>query len=60
VTYRWLEADLSAAVMRGRWDRLFRRASGERAGAMWSAPDPVPSVLLAARAAWVRIARRMP
>jgi predicted ATP-grasp superfamily ATP-dependent carboligase len=60
VTYRWLEADLSAAAMERRWDRLLRRTPGPRAGAMWSARDPVPSALLAGRAAWVRLARRMP
>jgi predicted ATP-grasp superfamily ATP-dependent carboligase len=60
VTYRWLEADVSAAAMERRWQRLLRRAGPPRSGAMWAADDPAPSALLALRAAWVRAARRLP
>lgn len=49
VTYRWLEADLIAAL-RGEPRRLFGRAPRPRAGAMWAGDDPVASALLAGQA----------
>ena len=42
VTYRWLEADLSAALMAGDWGRLWRRTPAPRVGAMWSPPTRCP------------------
>jgi len=59
VTYRWLEADLSAAF-RGAPNLLFECPRGPRVGSMWASDDPVASVLLAASAAGVRLRRRLP
>ena len=50
VTYRWLEAELMAAL-HGRPRLIARRAPAPRTGAMWSRDDPRPGVLLGARAA---------
>ena len=54
VTYRWLEADVVAAL-RGQRRRL-RPVAPPRAGAMWAADDPVASLVLggAAAATWTR------
>jgi predicted ATP-grasp superfamily ATP-dependent carboligase len=46
VTYRWLEADIVAAL-KGRPGRLRRPAGAPRTGAMWAIDDPVPGPLLA-------------
>jgi predicted ATP-grasp superfamily ATP-dependent carboligase len=59
VTYRWLEADLTAAFGGDR-RVLLARASRPRAGAMWAGDDPLPSLALTAGAAWARIRRRLP
>jgi predicted ATP-grasp superfamily ATP-dependent carboligase len=59
VNYRWLEADVSA-FFHGKPGRLMRRAASPRVGAMWTADDPVPSLLLAWHAAKIRLAARMP
>jgi predicted ATP-grasp superfamily ATP-dependent carboligase len=58
VTYRWLEAELTAAY-NGEVGRLRHRAPRPRVGAMWAGDDPVPSVLLAAEAATARVRRRV-
>jgi predicted ATP-grasp superfamily ATP-dependent carboligase len=58
VSYRWLEADLVAAL-RGTPDRLLRRAGGPTTGAMWDAADPVPAALLAGLAVASRPAKRV-
>lgn len=57
VTYRWLEADLSATLqgVRGR----LAPVRGPRAGAMWAGDDPVPSMLMAARMVTGRTARSL-
>ena len=47
VTYRWLEADLVAAL-RGSPRRLLRRAPEPHTGPAWAAGDPMPGVLLGA------------
>ena len=47
VTYRWLKADVTAAV-HGRPRRLLQRSRGPRTGAMWAGDDLLPSALLAA------------
>ena len=46
VRYRWLEGEL-AAVSKGELRRLATRPVRHTAGAMWSADDPVPGMLLA-------------
>ena len=56
VSYRWLEADLSAALQ-GAPRRLFARRSGPRVGAMWASDDVVPSALLTAQAVTERVNR---
>ena len=50
VTYRWLEADVYAAL-HGDVRSLLRRSPSPRVGAFWSAADPVPGVLLSAGSA---------
>ncbi len=57
VTYRWLEADIIAALQ-GEPRRLLERPSGPRTGAMWARDDPVPSAILAGQAARGWLARR--
>jgi predicted ATP-grasp superfamily ATP-dependent carboligase len=47
VTYRWLEADLVAAL-RGSPRRLLGRAPAPHTGPTWAAGDPLPGVLLGA------------
>ena len=59
VTYRWLEADFSAAL-RGSPRLLLDRARSPRTGSMWASDDPLASVFLAASAAGARIRRRLP
>lgn len=59
VTYRWLEADLTAAL-RGTPRLLLDRAGSPRTGSMWASDDPLASVFLATSALGVRIRRRMP
>jgi predicted ATP-grasp superfamily ATP-dependent carboligase len=49
MTYRWLEADLVAAV-RGAPARLFERAPHPSTGAAWASDDPLPGVLLSVSA----------
>jgi predicted ATP-grasp superfamily ATP-dependent carboligase len=58
VTYRWLEGEIAAAFNGARRE-LFAPAPRPRSGAMWASDDPVPSAMLAAEAAWARIARRL-
>lgn len=58
VTYRWLEADLTAAY-NGDLALLRRRAPRPRVGAMWAADDPLASALLASDAAAARVRRRL-
>ncbi len=59
VSYRWLEADLTAAL-RGAPGPLFERTARPRAGSMWASDDPLASALLAASAVGVRVRRRLP
>jgi predicted ATP-grasp superfamily ATP-dependent carboligase len=59
VTYRWLEAELTAAYGGAR-RLLVTRAPRPRVGAMWAADDPLPSLALTVGAAWARIRRRLP
>lgn len=59
VTYRWVEADLIAAV-RGSPARLFKRAPRPRAGAWWASDDPLPALALGVDAIWKRVHRRLP
>jgi predicted ATP-grasp superfamily ATP-dependent carboligase len=47
VTYRWLEADLVAAL-RGSPRRLLGRAPAPNTGPTWATGDPLPGVLLGA------------
>jgi predicted ATP-grasp superfamily ATP-dependent carboligase len=47
--YRWLEADLT--VLRHRWRPLL----GPRAGALWDARDPIPGLVMGARATRQRV-----
>jgi predicted ATP-grasp superfamily ATP-dependent carboligase len=47
VTYRWLKADVIAAV-RGDLSRLLSRSRSPRTGAMWMSGDPAPGAVLAA------------
>ncbi len=59
VTYRWLDADITAAY-NGAAKVLLSRAPRPRVGAMWAPDDPVPSAILAGDAARQRIGRRLP
>ena len=59
VTYRWLEADLLAAI-HGSPQLLFERQAHPKTGAMWSAADPLPSLMLATYAATGWLARQLP
>lgn len=59
VRYRWLEADLTAAL-RGRPRRLLTGGRGRTAGAMWAADDPLAGVMLAADGVAARLGRRLP
>ena len=47
VTYRWLEADVVAAL-RGSPGLLLRRAPAPRVGPFWAADDPLPGLAYAA------------
>jgi len=58
VTYRWLEADLMAA-MRGAPRRLLSRPPGPRTGPMWAPDDPVASALFAAGSVGGAVTRRL-
>ncbi|MEA2404021.1 MAG: hypothetical protein QOE08_668 [Thermoleophilaceae bacterium] len=58
VTYRWFEAELLAAI-HGSPRVLLGRPRRPRVGAMWSAADPVPGVLLGGRALAEWLARRV-
>jgi hypothetical protein len=58
VTFRWLEADLADLISRRQVTTGFG-GRGPRTGAMWSADDPIGSVLLAYDAIWMRVARRL-
>lgn len=59
VTYRWMEADLIAAL-RGTPARLLRRAPHPQTGAWWARDDPLPAVALGVDAIWKRLHRRLP
>lgn len=54
VTFRWLEADIMAAVD-GSPRALFERAGRPSAGAAWAAVDPVPGAVLSWHAVAVRV-----
>jgi len=58
VTYRWLEADLTAA-RHGNVKLALRRAPAPRAGAMWAADDPLPALLLSGDVLGARIRQRL-
>jgi predicted ATP-grasp superfamily ATP-dependent carboligase len=58
MTYRWLEADLVAAV-RGAPERLLERTPQPRTGAAWAAGDPLPGVLLGMSAVGSRVLRKL-
>ncbi|MGH2837074.1 MAG: ATP-grasp domain-containing protein, partial [Thermoleophilaceae bacterium] len=58
VTYRWLEADLMAA-MHGMAGRLRTGAGRPRTGPMWSGDDPVSSALFALAAVGGPLRRRL-
>jgi predicted ATP-grasp superfamily ATP-dependent carboligase len=58
MTYRWLEADLVAAV-RGAPARLFERAPQPSTGAAWASGDPLPGVLLSVSALGSRVMRML-
>lgn len=57
VTYRWLEAEVHAAL-HGDVRSLAWRAPRPAVGAMWAADDPVPSALLAGQAVGGWLARQ--
>jgi len=61
VTYRWVEADMIAAL-RGSPGRLRRRSPSPqpRAGAWWASDDPLPALALGVDAIWKRVHRRLP
>ena len=56
VTYRWLEADIAAAV-RGAPRRLMGRSPRPHTGASWAAGDPLPGLLLGAETVTSRALR---
>jgi hypothetical protein len=56
MTYRWLEADVVAAV-RGAPARLFERVPQPSTGAAWAAGDPMPGLLLGLSAVGSRALR---
>jgi predicted ATP-grasp superfamily ATP-dependent carboligase len=58
VSFRWLEADVSAAL-RGEPRILLARGPRPRSGAMWATDDPIAAALLAADAIRVRARRRI-
>jgi len=58
VTYRWLEADVMAA-MRGAPRALFARVPRPRTGPMWARDDPVASAMFAAGSVGGALARRL-
>ncbi|MBA2474510.1 MAG: ATP-grasp domain-containing protein [Actinobacteria bacterium] len=57
-TYRWLEADLVAAL-RGAPRLLLGSGSRPRVGAVWAAEDPFASAVLSGRGVVQRLARRI-
>jgi len=59
VTYRWVQADVSAALG-GMPKRLLRRAPRPRAGAFWASDDPVAGALMAVDTAAEFVKRRLP
>jgi len=59
VTYRWLRADVAAA-MGGAPGALLRRASRPRTGAVWAADDPLPALVSTAGTAALAARRRLP
>jgi predicted ATP-grasp superfamily ATP-dependent carboligase len=59
VTYRWLEADVLAAI-HGMPRYLLERQAHPKTGAMWSGDDPLPGVVLATAAATGWFARQLP
>ena len=58
VTYRWLEADIMAAL-RGSPRDLFRRAPSPRVGDVWARDDPLPGVFYGLEAASKRLVPRL-
>jgi predicted ATP-grasp superfamily ATP-dependent carboligase len=58
VSYRWLEADLMAA-MHGRPQHLLSRVPRPRTGPMWARDDPAASAVFAASALGGPLARRL-
>src|SRR4051794_19684951 len=59
VSYRWLKADVTAAV-RGNPRRLLFRSPSPRTGAMWASDDPVPGAVLAIGGRGERMLARLP
>jgi predicted ATP-grasp superfamily ATP-dependent carboligase len=58
VSYRWLEADMTA-VLRGASPALLAPARPPRTGSMWSLDDPVSGAILAGSAVMSRVRRRV-
>ncbi len=58
VTYRWMEADLLAAL-RGSPHLLLRKGPRPTVGAMWAPDDPLPGPILAATALGSRLRKRL-
>jgi predicted ATP-grasp superfamily ATP-dependent carboligase len=58
VTYRWVEADLIAALT-GTTGRLFSRPARPRTGPMWAGDDPVASALFGTLAVTGPLSRRL-
>lgn len=56
VSFRWLEADLVAAL-RGLPHLLLRRSPAPRVGAAWAADDPAPGIVGAVDSALARLGR---
>lgn len=59
VTYRWLEADLTAA-RHGELALALRRTPAPRVGAMWASDDPLPGLLLGKDLVAARFRQRLP
>ena len=59
ITYRWVEADLTA-VLRGSPKSLLRPAPRPRVGAWWAGEDPLPALALGVEAVRRRVKRRLP
>lgn len=59
VTYRWVEADLMAAL-RGSPKSVMQAAPRPSVGAWWSGEDPLPALALGVEAFRQRVQRRLP